>query len=433
MSLYNQEFNKDNVVLRYIIVATLAELKSQLYYYNLVDDKRVKINIPFYYSTTGEERFLQDNFLYDTVDQGKAIGDYELVPRGVLQMQGFSINTDELTNKYSTANYTILCKDGLVRTLKADTNFIPITMNFDVTIVLTNMLEILKVSEALVSKLYKTKLFYVDLGMCTMQSSISIPEDFSEEKPFEFQVDTKKEYQITFSIEVKSFIPVFPKGISFNHIADMIDKFVEKHPKDTDVLTLVSESRSSNSDNNPYNPNSFSDNDEVHGSSDSSKWDGEEKRDMYGRIIPKEGAVYVLEAGNTIVKVKYENGYYWIYSESEWKQTDKFTFDNIMSEGAHSEKHSSGNEDENSQGGGQSGDDSDSGEGGGSGGSGGQGGDSDSRAGKNKLNSSSYDEFNGFGIRSGGIIESFYFNDHMTVGLNKENEKVTFTEVSIVS
>lgn len=238
MSLYNQEYNKDNVVLRYIIVATLAELKSQLYYYNLVDDKRVKVDIPFYYSTTGEERFLQDNFLYDTVDQGKAIGDYEVVPRGILQLQGFSINTDELTNKYVDANYIILCNDGIVRTLVAETNFIPITLNFDTTIVVTNTLEILKVSEVLVSKLYKSKLFYVDLGMCTMQSLLSIPEDFSEEKPFEFQVDTKKEYQITFSTEVKSFIPVLPHGIALNHIHDMMDEFVNKHPGNTDVLTL---------------------------------------------------------------------------------------------------------------------------------------------------------------------------------------------------
>lgn len=240
MSLYNQEYNKDNVVLRYIVVATLAELKSQLYYYNLVDDTRVKVEIPFYYSTTGEERFLQDNFVYDTVEQGKAIGDYEVVPRGVMQLQGFSINTDEITNKYVNAKYTVLCKDGIIRTLLAETNFIPITINFDVSIVLTNTLEILKVSEALVSKLYKTTLYYVDLGMCTMQAALTIPEDFTEEKPFEFQLDTKKEYTITFSAEVKSFLPVFHKGISFNHIANMVDKFVDKNPGNQDILTLRS-------------------------------------------------------------------------------------------------------------------------------------------------------------------------------------------------
>lgn len=246
MSLYNQEYNKDTVVLRYIIVATLAELKSQLYYYNLVDDEGVKVEIPFYYSTTGEERFLQDNFLYDTVDQGKAIGDYETVPRGVLQLQGFSINTDELTNKFSNAKYTIMGSDGIIRTLIAETNFIPITLNFDVTIVVTNTLEILKVSEALVSKLYKSQIFYVDLGMCTMQSSIVIPEDFAEEKPFEFQVDTKKEYNITFSIEVKSFLPVLPKGLTLNQLRWMLEDFIKEYPGNTDLLTLRTRSKMDN-------------------------------------------------------------------------------------------------------------------------------------------------------------------------------------------
>ena len=38
MSAYNQEFNKDNTILRYIIVALLAELKDKVYYYNQVDE-----------------------------------------------------------------------------------------------------------------------------------------------------------------------------------------------------------------------------------------------------------------------------------------------------------------------------------------------------------------------------------------------------------
>ena len=38
MSAYNQEFNKDNTILRYIIVALLAELKDKVYYYNQIDE-----------------------------------------------------------------------------------------------------------------------------------------------------------------------------------------------------------------------------------------------------------------------------------------------------------------------------------------------------------------------------------------------------------
>ena len=55
MSSYNQEFNKDNTVLRYVIVATLAELKNKVFYYNRIDEDTLhKINVPFYYSVTGD-------------------------------------------------------------------------------------------------------------------------------------------------------------------------------------------------------------------------------------------------------------------------------------------------------------------------------------------------------------------------------------------
>ena len=65
MSAYNQEFNKDNTILRYIIVALLAELKDKVYYYNQIDEDTLKkIPVPFFYSITGDGRFLMDNFLW---------------------------------------------------------------------------------------------------------------------------------------------------------------------------------------------------------------------------------------------------------------------------------------------------------------------------------------------------------------------------------
>ena len=75
MSVYNQEYNKDNVVLRYIIVSLLAELKDKIYYYDRISEtETVRHNVPFIYSISGNERFLQDNFVYDNLEEGKAIG-----------------------------------------------------------------------------------------------------------------------------------------------------------------------------------------------------------------------------------------------------------------------------------------------------------------------------------------------------------------------
>ena len=59
MSAYNQEYNKDNTILRYLVVSMLAELSKKVYYYNQVDEDTLKkIEVPFFYSISGNERFL---------------------------------------------------------------------------------------------------------------------------------------------------------------------------------------------------------------------------------------------------------------------------------------------------------------------------------------------------------------------------------------
>lgn len=224
MSAYNQEFNKDNTILRYVIVATLAELRDKVFYYNRIDEDTLqRINVPFYYSVTGNERFLMDNFVYDAIADGKAVGDYEVVPRGVLQLSSLSIDSGSQTNKFIKGEFVReVC--GNLRTFALDTNFLPLNMTFGVTVVCSNNLEMLKVTESILSKLYKTTVYSVDLGMFRVQASMSVPQDYSQEKLFEFGLNDKKEFNVTFDIEVQSFVPVFENGILLTEIDDLIRK-----------------------------------------------------------------------------------------------------------------------------------------------------------------------------------------------------------------
>lgn len=224
MSAYNQEFNKDNTILRYVIVATLAELRDKVFYYNRIDEDTLqRINVPFYYSVTGNERFLMDNFTYDAIAAGKAEGDYEVVPRGVLQLSSLGIDSGSSTNKFVRGEFVReVC--GVLRTFSLETNFLPLNMTFGVTVVCSNNLEMLKVTESIISKLYKTTTYSVDLGMFRVQASMAVPEDYSQDKLFEFGLNDKKEFNVTFDIEVKSFVPVFENGILLTEIDDLVKK-----------------------------------------------------------------------------------------------------------------------------------------------------------------------------------------------------------------
>ena len=230
MSAYNQEFNKDNTILRYIIVALLAELKDKVYYYNQIDEDTLKkIPVPFFYSITGDGRFLMDNFLYDAEAKGKAIGDYETVPRGIIQLTGISIDSGNQTNKFARGEFVQEC-DGILKTFSLETNFLPLNMSFDCTVVCSSNLEMLKVTESLMSKIYKNTLFQVDLGMMRVQASFSVPEDYTQNRLFEFQLNDKKEWSVTFPIEVSSFMPVFESGILIPEVSLMTREAIKSNP-----------------------------------------------------------------------------------------------------------------------------------------------------------------------------------------------------------
>ena len=218
MSAYNAEFNKDLSFLRHIIAALLQELNNKVYFYNVLDeDTKEKIDVPFYYSVTGQERFLLDNFLFDNLADGKAIGDYDRVPRGIIQLDSSSIDSSALINKF-VRTQIIRPYKGQLKTFALMTQAIPITLSFTTTVIVNNTIELFKVTESLISSLYKNSLFYVDYGGFQAQSNFALPEDLGQEQLFEYGFTDRKEYKVSFSLEVKSFFYVFENGLQLSEI-----------------------------------------------------------------------------------------------------------------------------------------------------------------------------------------------------------------------
>jgi len=125
-----------------------------------------------------------------------------------------------MTNKFVRSEF-VKEYEGQLKTYMLETMFLPLDMTFNVTVICSSNLEMLKVTESILSKLYKATLYQVDLGMFRIESSLQVPEDYSQERPFEFALNDKKEFQVTFDIQVKTFMPVFENGILLNEIEQM--------------------------------------------------------------------------------------------------------------------------------------------------------------------------------------------------------------------
>jgi hypothetical protein len=212
---YNIKYNKDDSVIRQIFAGLLADLNEKIYYYQqTAENQRDMINIPFMYAIAGDEAFLQQHFFNDTVrdPEGQfAKTNYEKLPRGIINLVSMNIDSASLLNKYVYGTYNRLVGQEM-KTFHSQFQMIPITLGFDVEILVDSQLDTFKVAESLIKRLYKNNTFNIEAGhpdeaTFRVACYYKMPEDYTQERPIEFSFDDDKRYKVTFSLEALAFIP----------------------------------------------------------------------------------------------------------------------------------------------------------------------------------------------------------------------------------
>lgn len=222
MASYNTKFNSDDSIVRHLIIGLLADLNNKIYFYRQLDNNtRVAIDVPFYYSITGDDQFLRDNFLFTTASgpdchpsEGFADGNYDSIPRGIVNFTSLSIDSSDLVNKRNMGEYTKINSSGSMEGYSTEFEAIPITMGCDIEILVSSTLDSLKLTESMIKTLYKSNQYSVEVGHLNeatyrLPAYYAMPEDYELQKPIDFTFEDKDKYKATFSLEIKSYIPSF--------------------------------------------------------------------------------------------------------------------------------------------------------------------------------------------------------------------------------
>jgi|TARA_B110000908_G_scaffold64600_1_gene78536 hypothetical protein len=222
MATYNLKFNKDDSVIRHVIVGLLADLNDKLSFYRQIsNDERVEIDVPFFYAVSGDENFMKDSFLFsnvngDTCDPNGdfADGNYDKVPRGIVNLTSFAVDPSKLVNKRNMGHYMMMNEDGLMEGYVAEFEMIPVVIGVDIEILVSSQLDLFKVTEAIVKKMYKANYYHVDAGHLEegtyrITSEYAMPDDYTQDRPVEYSFDDKQNHKVSFSLEINSFIPSF--------------------------------------------------------------------------------------------------------------------------------------------------------------------------------------------------------------------------------
>jgi hypothetical protein len=218
MSVYDLHFNKDDVTIRNILIGLLATLHETIYWYNQVgtgiQDRR-QIKVPFYFSTTGTERYLQDNFLNNIdfdPDNLKAEAFYNAIPRGIVDLTGINIESQAIVNKYVRMNHQVQEQDGTLNTYSTEAYWVPIILTADCKVYTDSIVDQLKCTEAIIKTFFKNKSYQVDVAYTRIPCLILFPEDYTNERTVEFSFTEKREFTTSFSLQIKAYIPVFKEG-----------------------------------------------------------------------------------------------------------------------------------------------------------------------------------------------------------------------------
>jgi len=202
--------NTDDVHTRSVIVGLVNLLNTRVQFSNVLSDTDIdNVTVPFFYSMTGDERFLQDYFLEwnDCIHPKIADGNYDVIPRGIVTLENNTINTAAMTHRFVRGTYTKEV-NGQVQTYNSFLNSIPLKMNLKVSIETDSNLDAFKIQQSIIETFYKTQVYSIKYKGFRVPCQAGFPEDYGINKTFEFKYSDNSKINIEFTLEIETYLPV---------------------------------------------------------------------------------------------------------------------------------------------------------------------------------------------------------------------------------
>jgi hypothetical protein len=207
--MIGERFNFEDVFFRDLTVCVLDTFEGQVRWVNRFSSGDVAVNVPFYYSLTGDERFLLDSFQDDIVSENRFVElNTDIIPRGHLTMTGFNIKSDEFANPNVWLRMVVE-NEFEIRKILARVRAIPITVNYDLTITLSSEIDTFKCAQALMDTMWIYKFMYFEHNFMNIDAVILMPDTNQIEMTREQNLTSDNSIKVKASFEVHTYYPAF--------------------------------------------------------------------------------------------------------------------------------------------------------------------------------------------------------------------------------
>jgi hypothetical protein len=207
--MIGDSFNFEDVFFRDLTVCVLDTLEGQIKWVNRFTSGDVFVQVPIYYSLTGDERFLLDSFSDDIVSENRFIElNTDLIPRGHLTMSGFNIKSDEFSNPNVWLRMVVE-NEFEIRKVLSKVRAVPITVNYDLEITLSSEIDTFKCSQAILDTLWIYRFMYFEHNFMNIDAVLTMPDSNSIEMSREKNLTSENNIKLKCSFTVETYYPAF--------------------------------------------------------------------------------------------------------------------------------------------------------------------------------------------------------------------------------
>lgn len=209
--MIGERFNFEDVFFRDLTVCVLDTLEGEIKWVNRFTSGDRVVNVPFYYSMTGDERFLLDSFTDDVVSNSRYVDlNTDIVPRGHLTLTSYEIRSDEFANPNVWLKMVVENNEE-IRKYLTKLRAIPITAKYDLTILLSSEIDTFKCSQAIMDTLWLYRFMYFEHNFMNIDAVMQIPDSNNIEINREKTLTSDDKIKLTVSFDVQTYYPAFRK------------------------------------------------------------------------------------------------------------------------------------------------------------------------------------------------------------------------------
>lgn len=204
----DEEYNYDDNFVRMTTIALCKVLGSKVRWINRWSDgKKIRVLIPFYTSFAGQERFMLDAFVDDTVGNRVELNT-DQKQRGIVTFKGGSQRDDEFANPNQYLSKETKINDEF-KVIVSRTKAVPISLSYDIQIRLDNEWEVDICYTKILDVLYNYRFFNISYFGLKIDAFFKLPSETGIEIPREISISSEGIMTMKFTLEVNTYYPVF--------------------------------------------------------------------------------------------------------------------------------------------------------------------------------------------------------------------------------